>query len=82
MLDPASVKALIFDVFGTVVDWRTSVARESEAVLKPQLANVAPDRGLELEILDRRVRIAVTGGAGLVAQQRNVAHKAPFPFPV
>ena len=36
MLDPASVKALIFDVFGTVVDWRTSVARESELVLKPR----------------------------------------------
>jgi 2-haloacid dehalogenase len=36
MLDPASVKALIFDVFGTVVDWRTSVARESERVLKPK----------------------------------------------
>ena len=30
------VKALFFDVFGTVVDWRTSVARESEAVLKPK----------------------------------------------
>ncbi len=25
-----------FDVFGTVVDWRTSIARESEAVLKPK----------------------------------------------
>ena len=36
MLDPAPVKALIFDVFGTVVDWRTSVARESELVLKPR----------------------------------------------
>jgi len=36
MLDPASVKALFFDVFGTVVDWRTSIARESEAVLKPK----------------------------------------------
>jgi 2-haloacid dehalogenase len=36
MLDPASVKAFIFDVFGTVVDWRTSVARESELVLKPK----------------------------------------------
>ena len=36
MLDPASVKALIFDVFGTVVDWRTSIARESEAILKPK----------------------------------------------
>jgi len=25
------VKALLFDVFGTVVDWRTSIAREGEA---------------------------------------------------
>ena len=29
-------KALFFDVFGTLVDWRTSIARESEAVLKPR----------------------------------------------
>jgi 2-haloacid dehalogenase len=36
MLNPSSVKALFFDVFGTVVDWRTSIARESEAVLKPK----------------------------------------------
>jgi 2-haloacid dehalogenase len=28
-------KALLFDVFGTLVDWRTSVARESEQILKP-----------------------------------------------
>jgi 2-haloacid dehalogenase len=27
------VKALFFDVFGTLMDWRTSVARESEAIL-------------------------------------------------
>ncbi len=27
-----TVKALVFDVFGTVVDWRTSVAREVEAI--------------------------------------------------
>ncbi len=30
----APVKALVFDVFGTVVDWRTSIAREVEAVAK------------------------------------------------
>ncbi len=30
-----SIKALVFDVFGTVVDWRNGVAREAEAVLKP-----------------------------------------------
>jgi 2-haloacid dehalogenase len=29
-----SVKALVFDTFGTVVDWRTSVAGEIEAVAK------------------------------------------------
>src|SRR5437762_992930 len=31
---PAPVKALVFDTFGTVVDWRSSVAREVEAVAK------------------------------------------------
>ena len=30
-----AVKALFFDVFGTLVDWRTSIAREAELVLKP-----------------------------------------------
>ena len=30
-----TVKALVFDVFGTVVDWRNGVAREAEAILKP-----------------------------------------------
>src|SRR5256885_1531222 len=35
MLNPSAIKALFFDVFGTVVDWRTSIARESEGVLKP-----------------------------------------------
>jgi 2-haloacid dehalogenase len=29
---PAAVRALTFDVFGTVVDWRTSIAREGEAL--------------------------------------------------
>jgi 2-haloacid dehalogenase len=28
-------QALLFDVFGTVVDWRTSIAREAVAILKP-----------------------------------------------
>ena len=30
-----AVKALFFDVFGTLVDWRSSVAREAEGILKP-----------------------------------------------
>jgi 2-haloacid dehalogenase len=38
------VKALFFDVFGTLVDWRTSIAREASAVLEP--------RGLALDWLD------------------------------
>jgi 2-haloacid dehalogenase len=29
------VKALFFDVFGTLVDWRTGVAREAEALIAP-----------------------------------------------
>jgi 2-haloacid dehalogenase len=29
------VRALFFDVFGTLVDWRTSVAREAENILEP-----------------------------------------------
>jgi 2-haloacid dehalogenase len=29
------VKALVFDVFGTLVDWRSSIARESRAILAP-----------------------------------------------
>lgn len=34
-MSATSVKALFFDVFGTLVDWRTSVAREAQSVLKP-----------------------------------------------
>ena len=30
----AEIKALTFDVFGTVVDWRTGIAREAEAFFK------------------------------------------------
>jgi len=29
------VKALLFDVFGTLVDWRSSIAREARAILQP-----------------------------------------------
>jgi 2-haloacid dehalogenase len=29
------VRALFFDVFGTLVDWRTSIAREAEKILSP-----------------------------------------------
>ena len=30
-----AVEALFFDVFGTLVDWRTSIAREAERMLAP-----------------------------------------------
>ena len=32
---PQPIKALIFDVFGTLVDWRTSIAKESQRLLEP-----------------------------------------------
>ena len=32
MLDPGQIKALTFDVFGTVVDWRESIIREGQAL--------------------------------------------------
>jgi 2-haloacid dehalogenase len=32
----ARIKALFFDVFGTLVDWRCGVARDAESLLKPQ----------------------------------------------
>ena len=31
-IDPATIQALTFDVFGTVVDWRSSLIREGEAL--------------------------------------------------
>jgi 2-haloacid dehalogenase len=31
-----AVKALFFDVFGTLVDWRTCIAREAKALLQPR----------------------------------------------
>jgi 2-haloacid dehalogenase len=33
---PVAVKALFFDVFGTLVDWRTSIAREAKALIEPR----------------------------------------------
>lgn len=36
MSDTLPVRALVFDVFGTVVDWRSGVAREAEAMLAPK----------------------------------------------
>lgn len=32
----SSIKALLFDVFGTLVDWRGSIAREAQAILAPR----------------------------------------------
>jgi 2-haloacid dehalogenase len=35
MPELTDVKALFFDVFGTLMDWRTSIAREAGAILDP-----------------------------------------------
>jgi 2-haloacid dehalogenase len=32
----STIKACVFDVFGSVVDWRTSIAREAKAILAPR----------------------------------------------
>jgi 2-haloacid dehalogenase len=42
----ASLKALLFDVFGTVVDWREGVARDLGAFLKKHGAAAADPRGV------------------------------------
>ena len=34
MFDSARIKALTFDVFGTVVDWRESIIREGKALAR------------------------------------------------
>jgi 2-haloacid dehalogenase len=31
-----AIRALFFDVFGTLVDWRTSIVREARALLEPR----------------------------------------------
>jgi 2-haloacid dehalogenase len=36
MADFTNIRALTFDVFGTVVDWRSGIAREAEAILGPK----------------------------------------------
>ena len=37
---PGDLRALVFDVFGTLVDWRGSIAREAREVLVPRGVNV------------------------------------------
>ena len=37
-----TVKSLMFDVFGTVVDWRSSIAREIEALGRAKGFTVDP----------------------------------------
>lgn len=60
MPEPTLPKALAFDVFGTVVDWRTSVARESAGFLE----RVGQDPGTAAAFADawRRQYIAAMIG--------------------
>ena len=44
MFDPTSIKALTFDVFGTVVDWRSSIIREGQALGRAKGLDVDWDR--------------------------------------
>lgn len=40
MTNPTEIKALVFDVFGTVVDWRSGVAREAAVFLQRHAPNL------------------------------------------
>lgn len=40
MTNPTEIKALVFDVFGTVVDWRSGVARDAAAFLQRHAPNL------------------------------------------
>ncbi|WP_028203689.1 haloacid dehalogenase type II [Paraburkholderia nodosa] len=40
MTNPTEIKALVFDVFGTVVDWRSGVATEAAAFLQRHAPNL------------------------------------------
>src|SRR4026209_2688238 len=43
-MDPASINALTFDVFGTVVDWRRRIIREGAALGKSRGLSQHSDR--------------------------------------
>lgn len=42
--DSGNVKALVFDVFGTVVDWRSSIAREVRELARAKGMRINPQR--------------------------------------
>jgi 2-haloacid dehalogenase len=39
-LEPGTVRALVFDVFGTVVDWRSSIVRDGQALAQRRGLNI------------------------------------------
>lgn len=57
MTDFPEVRALTFDVFGTVVDWRSGIVREAEAMLEPK--GHARDWGLFADAWRRQVLLAM-----------------------
>lgn len=57
MADLENIRALTFDVFGTVVDWRTGIAREAEAMLAPK--GVALDWGAFADVWRRQYQPAM-----------------------
>ena len=68
------VKALVFDTFGTVVDWRNGVAREAERILKPmglrsRLARIR-------RCLAQGIRAEHGGGARRTAAVRQAGYSA------
>jgi len=62
MTDPSEIKALTFDVFGTLTDWRTSIIREGQ--------ELGSRRGLDVDW----VRFADAWRAGYGPAMRRVEH--------
>src|SRR3990172_517633 len=79
-------KALFFDVFGTLVDWRTSIAREAQAILEPLgysldwlRLDAWPDVAPGLARLKRRCLLAPVSN-GNISLMVDLARRNDFPW--
>ena len=81
------MKAFLFDVFGTLVDWRTSVAREAERLLAPlgckldwlTFADAWPDASAGLKRLKQKFLIAPVSN-GNISLMVDLARRNGFPW--
>ena len=73
-----SVKALVFDVFGTVVDWRNGVAREAQSILAGLASVFYPTTTLTRETIQGSIEGPVSGELpGIEAIYRTLVEQIP-----